>query len=309
MQVGREHRDKRPSFRELEALHALVEARKTTSAAHKIGVSQPAISRAIQDLEHRVGKALFRREGGRLVPTADGILLYQQSMPIFDTLAGLGRGSIRDPAEPIRIIAPPTIAHRFLPDVMAGFFDAEPNIRTLIEVGTTSDVIASMAEGRYDFGITDSQLHHPSIVFEPFRRASAHAIMRMDHPLAAKPELCLDDLTGLNFVALTRRFSVRSTLDRIFADAVGGPKIVAEAATSAIACELVRRGMGLTIINPFPVAFGAGIDLAIRPFLPKIWFESCFVLSAAGPPPQHARRFMDFLRRHQRDDGYSVPLR
>jgi DNA-binding transcriptional LysR family regulator len=88
MQVGREHRDKRPSFRELEALHALVEARKTTSAAHKIGVSQPAISRAIQDLEHRVGKALFRREGGRLVPTADGILLYQPSLTPWRDLAG-----------------------------------------------------------------------------------------------------------------------------------------------------------------------------------------------------------------------------
>ncbi len=302
-------RDKRPSFRELEALHAMVEARKTTSAAAKLGVSQPAISRAIHDLEARMGKALFRREGGRLLPTADAVLLYQQSLPVFETLASLGRDSTQGTAQPVRVIAPPTIAHRFLPEIVAAFLAAEPDVRMLIEVGTTSDVIASMADGKYDFGITDAQLHHPAIVFEPFRRSTAHAILRSDHPLASKLELTLNDLNGQRFIALTRRFSVRSTLDRIFKDGGGGPEIVAEAATSAIAYELVRRGLGMTIINPFPVAFARDPDMVIRPFVPKASFETCFVLSTAGPPPQHARRFMDFLRRHQRDDGFSTPIR
>lgn len=309
MRNGGAERDKRPSFRELEALHALVEARKTTSAAAKLGVSQPAISRAIHDLEKRLGKQLFHREGGRLVPTADGILLYQQSLPIFETLAGLGRGGNERSSDPVRIIAPPTIAHRFLPEIIAGFLQAEPKIRVLLEVGTTSDVIASMADGKYDFGITDAQLHHPAIVFEPFRRSSAHAILRTDHPLAEKAELTLGDLKGQRFIALTRRFSVRSMLDRIFMDGGGGPEIVAEAATSAIAYELVRRGLGITIINPFPVAFANDPAIAIRPFHPKASFESCFVLSTQGPPPQQARRFMDFLRHHQRDDGYTTPIR
>jgi DNA-binding transcriptional LysR family regulator len=304
-----DRRDRRPTFRELEALHALIEARKTTSAASKLGVSQPAVSRAIQQLEQRVGKSLFRREGGRLSPTPDGVQLYQQSLPIFEALAGLGRAPDEREARPILMIAPPTVAHRFLPALIAAFRAADPSVRMQIEVGTTSDVISQVADGRFDLGITDGQVNHPALAFEPFRRASAHAIIRRDHPLAEREEIGPQDLHGEPFIALTRRFLVRGTLDRLFLDAGAKPVVTMEAATSAIAYELVRSGLGITIINPFPVSLRRDADVAIRPFTPRASFETCFVTPSAAPPPAHARRFMDFLKTHQPEDGYSVPVR
>jgi DNA-binding transcriptional LysR family regulator len=302
-------REKRPSFRELEVLHAMIEARKTTSAASKLGISQPAISRAIQQLEMRMGKALFRREGGRLAPTSDGILLYQQSLPVFEALARLGRNSADKEDRPVLLIAPPTIAHRFLPQIIAEFLAAEPDIRMQIEIGTTSDVIANVADGRFDIGITDGQVNHAALAFEPFRRAYAHVILRRDHPLAAKPEITAADLDRQLFIALQRRLQIRTTLERMFMDAGAEPQVVVEAATSAIAYELVRSGVGVTIINPFPVSYRKDPDIVIRPFLPRATFETCFAMPSATPPPAPARRFMDFIRSRQRDDGYSFPIR
>jgi DNA-binding transcriptional LysR family regulator len=309
MSLHNDLRDRRPTFRELEALHALIEARKTTSAASKLGVSQPAISRAIQQLEHRMGKALFRREGGRLAPTQDGILLYQQSIPIFEALAGLGRSHASEEARPVLLISPPTVAHRLLPRIVSQFMAQEPGMRMQIEVGTTSDVIAQVADGRFDIGITDGQVNHPALVFEPFRRSYAHVIVRADHPLAAKSEITAADLDRQRFIALTRRFLIRSTLERMFLDAGAQPEIVMEAATSAIAYELVRSGVGMTIINPFPVSLRADPDVVMRPFLPKASFETCFAMPSAAPPSAQARRFMDFLKSRQPEDGYSTPVR
>lgn len=304
------NRDRRPSFRELEALHALVEARKTTSAAAKLGISQPAISRAIQNLEGRIGKALFRREGGRLVATADGLQLYHDSQPVFQALDRLGRPpETMQQGELVRIIAPPTIAHRFLPKYVAAFHRQEPGVVMQVEVGITADVITKMADGHFDVGITDAELRHPSVVFEPFRRAYAHVIMGADHPLAAKESLTTADLHQQPFIALTRRFSVRSALDRIFADEGFTPQIVVEAATSAIAYELVLAGVGITLINPFPVAFRDDKAVAIRPFNPKVPFETSFVLSTAVPASRAARRFIDCVRREQAEDGFSFPIR
>jgi DNA-binding transcriptional LysR family regulator len=302
--------DRRPTFRELEALHALVEARKTTSAAHKLGVSQPAISRAIHDLEARLGRSLFRRESGRLVATQEGLQFYHDSQPVFEALARLGRspGEAAD-GETLRLIAPPTIAHRFLPPLLAAFHEAEPGVRTVFEIGITADVVAKLADGVFDLGITDAQLHHPSVVFEVFRRATAHAVMRADDPLAEKSEITPTDLHQRPFIALTRRFSVRSALEGVFRDAGAEPKIVVEAATSAIAYELVREGAGVTLLNPFPLAFRGDPDVAIRPFSPKVTFETSFVLSTAAPATSAARRFMTFVRRHQAEDGYSSPIR
>jgi DNA-binding transcriptional LysR family regulator len=310
MRNGQDLRDRRPSFRELEALHALVEARKTTAAAHKLGVSQPAISRAIQDLEHRLGKILFRREGGRLVATQDGIQLYHDSQPVFQALDRLGRtsGETTD-GECLRLIAPPTIAHRFLPPLLAAFHAVEPGVRTVFEIGITADVIAKTADGHFDIGITDAQLHHPSIIFETFRSSSAHAVMRADDRLAAKAEITPADLHQNPFIALTRRFSVRSALESVFREAGCEPRIVIEAATSAIAYELVRAGAGIALLNPFPLAFRNDPDVVIRPFTPKVTYETSFVLSTAAPATSTARRFINFIRRHQAEDGYSFPLR
>jgi DNA-binding transcriptional LysR family regulator len=310
MLIEQNGKDKRPSLRELEALHALIDGRKTTAAASMLGISQPAISRAIQDLEDRLGKRLFNREGGRLVATADGIQLYHDSQPVFQALDRLGRGQqpILD-GEVVRLIASPTIAHRFIPGLVASFHKAEPGVRMLIEIGITADVMSKTAEGSFDIGISDARLHHPSIIFEPVRRAVGHVILPVAHPLAQKTELGPLDLHQQPFIALTRRFSVRTTLDHIFRNAGSEPREVIEAATSSIAYELVRAGVGLTLLNPFPLAFRLDQDVVFRPFTPQVLFETSFVLSTAAPASTAARRFMDFVRLHQPEDGYSTPLR
>jgi DNA-binding transcriptional LysR family regulator len=134
-------------------------------------------------------------------------------------------------------------------------------------------------------------------------------ILRADHPLAEKAEITASDFAGERYIALTRRFLIRSTLERLFMDAGVQPETVMEAATSAIAYELVRSGVGLTIINPFPVSLRADGDIAMRPFVPRASFETCFAMPSAAPPPAPARRFMDFLRSRQPEDGFSTPVR
>jgi DNA-binding transcriptional LysR family regulator len=170
-------------------------------------------------------------------------------------------------------------------------------------------VVSQVADGRFDLGITDGQVNHPALIFEPFRRAHAHVTLRADDPLAGKSEITPEDFRGRRWIALTRRFLIRSTLERFFADAGVEPEIAIEAATTAIAYELARAGVGLAIINPFPVSLRRDPDMAILPFSPRASFESCFVMPSAAPPSARARRFMDFLKSRQREDGYTHPLR
>ncbi|MGL4636198.1 MAG: LysR family transcriptional regulator [Beijerinckiaceae bacterium] len=303
-------KEKRPTLRELEVLHAMIQGRKTTSAASMLGISQPAISRAIQSLEERVGKPLFRREGGRLQPTADGVEFYQRSQTVFHALERLGHPSEENlQGQVVRFIAPPTLAHRFLPDMIAAFLVLHPDIRVLVEVGITPDVIGKLADGHYDIGLADRQMTHPGVLFEPFRRSNAHVILPANHALASRKELTTRDFEQQTFIALTKRFPVRSTFDQLFRDDGVVLKTIVEVATSAIAYELVRAGVGISLVNPFPLAFRNDDAIAIRPFAHNVPFETSFVLSTAAPPTRAARLFMDFVRRSQPDDGYSTPLR
>ncbi len=295
-------RSARPSVRELEVLNAVIATRKTTAAAQRLGISQPAVSRAIGALEARLKRPLFLRDGGRLVPTADAFALDAEAAPIFAALARLEDWPpAPEPASQLRIATTATLAHMFLASVIARFHALEPETRIQVEIGKSPDAVSAIADGSADLGIVDATVAHAGVRAEPFHRSVAHCLMAADHALARKARIGPADLARQPMIALTRRFSLRARFDSAFADAGFAPAIVMEAATGELVVELVKAGVGLAILNPFAIASSLDKALALRPFDPAIACETSFLLPAAGAGLAVARRFADFVRAGQAD--------
>jgi DNA-binding transcriptional LysR family regulator len=301
----------RPSLRELEILRALILSRKTTSAAASLGVSQPAVSRAIAALEGRVGRALFSREGGRLIPNADAFALEQEARPIFAALDRIGLWPDGPHGQStLRVASSPTLAQFILPDIIAALRIAEPDLTIHVEIGTNTAVVAAVADRLADLGLADSPSIHPGVRAEPIREASAHCLMPDDHPLAAKERISAADLHEQPMIALARRFPSRVEADRHLAAAGSQPRIVAEAATSAFVAELVRRGVGLALVNPFPLSLGDGLKgLVAQPVELPIRYLTMLLFPALGAASPAARRFADMLKAQQPEDGLTRPIR
>lgn len=302
---------RRPSLRELEILRALISLGKTTAAAAKLNISQPAVSRAIAQLEQRTGLALFRREGGRLLATAEALALHQEAELIFQTLDRLERVRWRpvDAHAHLRLVCPPTIAHHFLNRLLAKFSVEEPSTRIQLEIGSGVDVITKVADGDMDLGLIDSGPNHAGVRFIPFRLSEAHVILPKNSALCLKESFSAEDFHEQPLIALSRRFPSRIMLDRLFLGTNVAPRILIEVSTVAAAYDFVRAGAGVTIANPFPCAFRGDDDVAFRPFKPAVPYETSFVLPAMTPPTSVARRFVDFVRVHQEEDGFTQALR
>src|SRR5437764_8735611 len=86
-QVGRQLR-----LRDLHAFFAVVQAGSMAKAAAQLGVSQPAVSKIIADLEHALGVQLFDRSPQGVAPTVFGNALLKRGTTAFDEL----KQSIRD---------------------------------------------------------------------------------------------------------------------------------------------------------------------------------------------------------------------
>ena len=295
----------RPSLRELEVLIAVIETGKTTAAAHRLGISQPAVSRALAQLETAVGRRLFERQGGRLLAAPDAVALAAEAGPIFSILARISSREWRAPdTGSLRIVAPPTVAHRFLDRIVPAFAADHPEARIHIEVSTSSDVINAVAEGQADIGVADAEFHHPGVRRLGFLKTEAQAVLIAGDRLASAPFVTPADLADRPFVALTRRFSSRALVERAFEDARARLRIVAEVATSAIAVQLVAArmggGQGVAVVNPFPAAMRHDDAVRFVPFRPEsgptIGYEAAFLVSA-GRPSEAAMRFMDHVRR------------
>jgi DNA-binding transcriptional LysR family regulator len=302
---------RRPSLRELEILRALITLGKTTAAAAKLNISQPAVSRAIAQLEDRTGLVLFRRESGRLLATAEALALQKEAEPIFQTLERLERARWRpvDIEANLRIACPPTLALHFLNGMLARFSMQEPNTRVHLEIGSGIDVITKVADGETDLGLIDGGANHVGVRFIPFRLAEAHVMMLKSSPHYAREIFEPKDFDDVPLIALVRRFPSRIMLDRLFLGANVTPRILIEVSTAAAAYDFVRGGAGLSIANPFPISFRGDPDVGFRPFRPVIPYETSFILPAMTPPTPVARRFIDFVRQHQDEDGYTTALR
>ena len=287
------------TLRELEVLHALIATGTAISAARSLGISQSAVSRRLAQLEGRLGFGLFQRAGGRLVATVEALSINEQLEPVFATLSRIAARTDGSPVThrgTLSIAAPPTIAHRFLPAHVAAFSHSHPEMRIIFDVLASDALVTGVAECRYDLGLTDSAPAHDGIHSDLFLSTNAVCILPQTHRLLTKDAIRPEDLQDEAFVALSRRHSSRAAIDRMFDRAGVAPRLVIEAATSVSAMEFVRAGLGVALVNPFPVVERTGPGIGVRPFLPEIAFSTNFLTPSSRAPSAAMLDFVNSVR-------------
>ncbi|WP_045392968.1 LysR substrate-binding domain-containing protein [Falsirhodobacter sp. alg1] len=298
------------TLRELEVLQAIVAAGTSINAARRLNISQSAVSRRLTQLEDRLGFQLFRREGGRLVPTVEALSINEQLTSVFDTLARIANHSSEPPkslAGRLSIVAPPTIAHRFLPARIAAFNRRNPGLHISFDVLASDSLYAGIAEGHVDVGITDSAVSHDGIQIEPLLETQAICIFPKHHRFASLDVIRPEDLRNEPFIALSRRHSGRAVIDRLFDRAGVALNRVMEASTNVSVSEFVREGVGVSLLNPFPLVHQMGDQIVMRPFLPAITYTTSFLMPASRAPSAATLSFMQFIRSGIDRETYPLP--
>ena len=287
------------TLRELEVLRALVETGTATIAAQRLGLSQPAVSRAVASLEAQLDRPLFERSGGRLVPNSDALAIADELGPVFAALARIENRAAAAPRShsgTLRIVAPPTIAHRFLPSRVAMFARENRDLEIVFDVLSSDALVSSIAEGRHDVALTDTMPAHEGVRADLLLATEAICLMPAPHRLATHAVVRPQDLEGEPFIAMTRRHSGRAAIDRAFDRTGVRRRIVIEASTAVSAVEFVREGLGLALVNPFPIVHQLGRGIEARPFEPGIPYRTSFLTPSAGPMSPAGRAFVELVR-------------
>lgn len=287
------------TLRELEVLHALIDVRTAVNAARTLGISQSAVSRRLAQLEDRLGFNLFIRSGGRLVATVEAHSINEQLEPVFATLERIANHAEAPPhthGGTLRIVAPPTIAHRFLPGLVASFSKHNPELQIVFEVIASDALVTGVAECRFDVGLTDTIPAHDGIQNWPLLSTPAICMLPDGHRLADRDVIHPEDLDGESFIALSRRHSSRAAVDRAFERVGVTRRIFIEASTNVSAMEFVREGLGVALVNPFPIIHKIGQGIAVRPFLPEIGYSANFLLPSSRPPSAATLAFIESVR-------------
>lgn len=288
------------TIRDLEVLRAVVRHGGFSAAGRELGITQPAVSRTIAQIERLSGRKLFERRDGECIPTSDALAVYEESTPVFEGLERIERFRwVHDFQTTLNIAVPPTQAHCFLPSVLPGFLEAHPSIKVSLEIRTTLDVVSMVAESAADVAIGEVPAGDWNVQRLPFRRSTLVVAMPEKHRLAANKQVSAADLVGEKLILQVRRNPVRSQIDRLLKTDEDAPNVVIESSNALSAVQLVARGQGVSLVNAFPVMMHEEPGVIYRLFQPKVTQDTCFIVPEAAPLKAITKRFIDFVREHQ----------
>ena len=224
-------------------------------AAETLAIAQPALSRAIAQLEAALQADLLNRTRRGVEITPAGQLLLERIEPLLRNLAAL-------PAE-LRAVAGGQVGHlrvgftglamaTVLPRILRDFHEAHPRIRLELTESPTSAQLASLQAGEIACGFFHPDAPTPGLKTRLLLRERNGVLLPATHPLASHATLRLRDLATTPFVLFPRSHNP-GFYDRIlaaFASAGVAPQIAEEVWPRANGIGLVRAGLGATFMTP-----------------------------------------------------------
>ncbi len=289
-----------PSLRELEVFRTTLVTGSATGAAQRLGVSQPTVSRTLAQIEENMGMILFLRQNGRLVPTAEAMALNNEMNTLFDGIDRVRR--FADTANAIRggrlrVLAPPSFCSHFVTPMIIAFKRAHPSVMIELRVVSSLEAHNAIKASEGDLAIITNRSVDPSVRMESLVTTQSVCVLPLGHPLASLDVVHPQDLEGMDFIALSSIMRARRGVDRIFERAGVKRNIVVETTTNHSACECVAAGLGVTVINPFPVLSSFQGQVAVVPFHPTFKHNIVAVFPLDVAPNWLGRAFTAFLKR------------
>nr|WP_325248315.1 LysR substrate-binding domain-containing protein [Amylibacter sp.] len=256
-----------------EAFQVVMRTGTMSGAAGYLGRSQPAVSRMIDKLESSVGVKLFERRKGRVEPTHAAHLLLDEVERLFVSLSSLDDFSRRMEEGQdggVGVAALPALGVDFMPEVISRFLQDRPQARVKLNVRMSVSVEKWVATQQVDFGLAETPFQLSGFNTRIFADTVYIAAIPSDHPLAQEEVVHPEHLRGEPLIGWTITVSARRIFDDIMQGAGIIPDLRVETTISAAMCSMVKRGMGLAVVDPFTAWANPDPGIVYRPFLPQI---------------------------------------
>ncbi len=185
--------------RELAYFVAVAEELHFGRAAERLGMAQPPLSRAIKQLEHRLGVELFERTSRKVVLTQAGEVLLHEGRQALDALAAAERRTKRaGQVEPkLVLVMKPAVSSAFVDALLAAYAEEPEAIPVELLICGIGEQAGILRDGRADVALLHAP-HDDTTGFdtEVLRVESPVAVLPATHRLAGRESLVMADLKG-----------------------------------------------------------------------------------------------------------------
>ncbi len=253
--------------KQIQYLLTVAEERNITSAAKKLYISQPALSRMILDLEHSLGTPLFIRDRGNLQPTQAGEIYLAGCREVLAVSRSVSK-KISDLSQSrtgtIRLGATALTGEFLIPRIMDFFEQAFPHVELLLIEGKMDALQELVKNGKADLALV-YQSHDEELDYHMVLENPVYLQVPPDYansqggwtPGIHNPAIAPDVLSGKPMILLKKGRGMREIADRVLEHFSIVPGKIIETENMHLANRLASDGRGFTFVP----------GIALHPFM------------------------------------------
>jgi DNA-binding transcriptional LysR family regulator len=303
-------RIKNITLQQMEALILLVEERSFSRAAKRMLLTQPALTKNIQNIEDCLGVKVVYRSNTGVTLTPEGKILYDYAQRIVRLR--------REAAEKIQqihenaggdvYVAASTIpATYILPRALSDFKDKHGDIRVFMKTEDSQEVMNMVLDREVEIGVIGKKPYHAKLLVQPLWSDRLILVVPKGHRWIKQKAVDLEDLVKEPFVLREKGSATREVFETYIKEnksfSLSQFNVCAELGSSAAVVEAVLAGLGVSVLS---------IHAVLRELASKMLFEipmlSCrierlfhLIYLKQFDLRLHHKTFVDFLREYKAD--------
>ncbi len=299
------------NLNQLRAFYYVARYTSYTVAAEKLCITQPAVTAQIKLFETHYSMKLFKRQGREISLTHAGKILFEKAEKIFsleeeveftlNQMQSLKQGLLE-------IGCTKAYAKHIMPSIISVFHRAYPNIKIILEEGSSMAMINSLRDFKNEvIVVAQMDVNDDRIQFVPFSQEEIVLILPARHPLTRKNEIVFQDLSREPLIIKGTGSGTRKKISDLYKKHQIVPNVFMESNNTEFITNLVEKGEGISfLVKPSVEGKAREKKIAIRRLKDERLFLDVSLGFAKGTPlSPPALAFYEIIRHSFIEDASS----
>ena len=237
------------TLRHMRIFQKIYETQSVTRAAEALHMTQPAVTRALQELEKYYGLRLFERLNRRLTVTEAGRRMYDYALHLTETFDTMEK-SLRDWERQgvLRVGARVSLGCSLLPQLARTFQEEHPGVEVRVRIANGELLRRDLLENRLDLALLEGEENGADLMLTPFAAGEMALIVPPGHPLARAGGATLAQAAAYPLLLRETGSATRRFLDQLLMSRGLAVQPVWESASTQALLSAVREGLGITLV-------------------------------------------------------------
>lgn len=239
----------------LHVFRTVAELKNISAAARNLHISQPAVSKHIQNLEEEFGITLLIRSASGISLTEAGYILLDHTLRVFDLQndvaqkLGQSRGELRGA---LRLGASTTITQYYLPCPIVTFLGKHPQVKLSLIDGNAEEMIGALLAHKIDLGLIEGPCKNTGIKSRPFFQDEIICVAGKNHPLVHRTSISPSTLARYPIIEREAgsgtRFYVEQALRKVGIK-IEKLSVIIDIPSSEAIKRVVASGLGISFLS------------------------------------------------------------